>query len=89
MFFPINCTTYLGHSIYHEFTLYLITLIFAYGYEFKEMCFLTLEPKYVFCLKSLFEAFQDKIIFISRNNWSLIRHILAQYLLVTILSKHV
>ena len=69
-FFPIKCTTYLGHSIYHEFTWYLITSILAYGYEYKEIRFIMFEPKHVFYLKSLFEAFKDQIIFILHDNWS-------------------
>ena len=40
IFFLINCTTCLGHSISHEFTWNLITLMLAYDYENKKLDFL-------------------------------------------------
>ena len=73
MFFPINCTTCLGHSIYYEFTRNLITLIhvFVYDDKNKTLHFLTFQSLTFFSIQnscSLFIAFKDQVIFILPHN---------------------
>ena len=73
MFFPINCTTCLGHSIYYEFTRNLITLIhvFVYDYKNKTLHFLPFQSLTFFSIQnscSLFIAFKDQVIFILPHN---------------------
>ena len=46
--FPYNYTTCTGHSIYHEFTGNLITLILVYEYKYKEQRFFSFQSKTFF-----------------------------------------
>ena len=82
----------LGHSIYHEFTRNLNTLIMAY--EYKELHFSMFQSETFFFIhsacSSLFVAYKDQIIFISPYNCSFNRtYSCTIFLGYNILSKHI
>ena len=90
----LSKTACLRHSINHEFTRNLITLILAHEYEYKELHYGTFQS-YSFFHKlynvcySLFVTLRTRLYLIYLIIGFLIGQILALYFLVTVLSKRV